>query len=582
MAFQATTMPRVKRSARSQTRTWWQDAIRYGLVGGVAALQLSLVGIVTTFSNRYIVGDVLTLGQTMLFGVAAITGYAAARKAHAQRRQVVLAAGTLAGLVVGAMLGALVILGSLVNLRSVFINASPELYDLITFGLPTYAGALARTVVSALLGLLAAGTFLLPALPRRIVIQSAAAVVLVGLMADLLRVTIAQWGQISSAFQWLFSGRGLSIAGTIVVIAIVALGNVYRVRRPATRVVTLRTARQRQVQIAIITVLLLGLPLVMGSYLSEVADQIGLYVLMALGLNIVVGFAGLLDLGYVAFFAIGAYTMGILTSTELGFFNMSWWAAVPFAILAAVVAGVFLGVPVLRLRGDYLAIVTLGFGEIVRILVLSDWLKPVIGGSQGIQQIARPTIGFLGPNGLVFDDPQKLYYILLLGCVLAAFIAIRLRDSRAGRAWMAMREDEDVAQAMGIQLVATKLLAFATGAAFAGLSGAIFAAKLSAAYPNSFGFLVSINVLAVVIVGGMGSIPGVVLGALVMVGLPELLREFAEYRLMVYGAVLVVMMLFKPEGLLPAPIIKREMHATPAPSEIEAAQPTSAAAEAAK
>jgi branched-chain amino acid transport system permease protein len=360
-------------------------------------------------------------------------------------------------------------------------------------------------------------------------------------------------------FDWLFSGRGLSIAGTLVVIAVVALGNIYRARRPAASVRMVRTTRQRQVQIGLIAALLLVLPFVMGSYLSEVASQVGLYILMAMGLNIVVGFAGLLDLGYVAFYAIGAYTVGILTSTELGFFNMSWWAAVPFAVLAAIVAGTLLGVPVLRLRGDYLAIVTLGFGEIVRILVLSDWLKPIIGGSQGIQRIDRPTIG-IPPNGFVFDDPQKLYYLLLIGCVMAAFIAIRLRDSRMGRSWMALREDEDVAQAMGINLVATKLLAFATGAAFAGLSGAIFAAKLSAAYPNSFGFLVSINVLAVVIVGGMGSVPGVVLGALVMVGLPEILREFAEYRLMVYGAVLVVMMLYRPEGLLPAPIIRREMH----------------------
>jgi branched-chain amino acid transport system permease protein len=570
-------MPRVKRSAKSQVRTWWQDAIRYGLVGGIAALQLSLTGIVTTFSNRYIVGDVLTLGQTMLFAVALIAGYVAARKAHAQSRQVVLGAGALSGLVVGAVLGLLVILGSIVNLRSVFVNASPELYNLITFGLPTYVGALARTVVSALLGALAAGTFLLPALPRRIVIQSAVAVVLVGLMADLLRVTIAQWGSISSAFQWLFSGRGLSIAGTFAVIAIVVLGNIYRDRRPVTTVKTIKTVRQRQVQIGLIVVTLLALPFVMGSYLSEVASQVGLYILMALGLNIVVGFAGLLDLGYVAFFAIGAYVVGILTSTELGFFNMTWWMAAPFAIIVAVLFGVFLGVPVLRLRGDYLAIVTLGFGEIVRILVLSDWLKPIIGGSQGIQRIARPTIG-----GFVFDDPQKLYYLLLVACVMAAFIAIRLRDSRIGRSWMAVREDEDVAQAMGINLIVTKLLAFATGAAFAGLSGAIFAAKLSAAYPNSFNFLVSINVLAIVIVGGMGSIPGVVLGALAMVGLPELLREFAEYRLMVYGAVLVVMMLFRPEGLLPAPIIKREMHETSEPQEPEAAPPSPAAAQTAK
>ena len=582
MAAQTKSMPRVKRAGGVQVRTWRQDATRIGLVGGLAALQLALVGMVTTFSDRYIIGDILTLGQTMLAAVALISGYAAARKVQAQGRQVALAAGALAGLIVGAMLGALVILGSLVDLRNIFVNASPELYDLITFGLPTYVGALARSGISALLGAAAAAILLLAPLPRRIVIQSAIAVVIVGLLADLLRVTVAQWGSISVSFEWVFSGRGLSIAGTLVVIAVVAIGNSYRARRPAAAVRTVRTVRQRQLQIGLIVVTLLVLPFVMGSYLSEVASQVGLYILMAMGLNIVVGFAGLLDLGYVAFYAIGAYTMGILTSTELGFFNMSWWAAVPFAVLAAIVAGTLLGVPVLRLRGDYLAIVTLGFGEIVRILVLSDWLKPIIGGSQGIQQIARPTIG-IPPNSFVFADPQKLYYLLLIGCVLAAFIAIRLRDSRMGRSWMALREDEDVAQAMGINLVATKLLAFATGAAFAGLSGAIFAAKLSAAYPNSFGFLVSINVLAVVIVGGMGSVPGVVLGALVMVGLPEILREFAEFRLMVYGAVLVVMMLYKPEGLLPAPIIRREMHEElTVPEEAGAEFPKPAATETAK
>jgi len=211
---------------------------------------------------------------------------------------------------------------------------------------------------------------------------------------------------------------------------------------------------------------------------------------------------------------------------------------------------------VLKTRGDYLAIVTLAFGEIVRLLAISDWLRPYVGGAQGIQLIAKPALG-----SFVFDDQQKLYYLLLAGCLLAGFIAWRLRDSRLGRAWMAMREDEDVAQAIGINLVSTKVLAFAIGAAFAGLSGAIFAAKLGAAYAQSFGFLVSINVLALMIIGGMGSIPGVVVGALVLIGLPELLREFADFRLLVYGAVLVVMMLFRPEGLAPEAAIRRELHA---------------------
>jgi branched-chain amino acid transport system permease protein len=219
------------------------------------------------------------------------------------------------------------------------------------------------------------------------------------------------------------------------------------------------------------------------------------------------------------------------------------------------IAGAILGIPVLNMRGDYLAIVTLGFGEIIRLVALSDWLKPLIGGSNGITRIPKPEA-----FGLAFDDPQKLYYIVLAGCLVAAFIATRLKYSRLGRNWMAIREDEDVAQAMGIDLVRNKLLAFATGAALSGLAGAIFASKLTSIYPHSFNLLVSINVLAVIIVGGLGSIPGVIVGALVLVGLPELLREFAEYRLLVYGAVLVFMMLKRPEGLLPEARRKLELH----------------------
>jgi branched-chain amino acid transport system permease protein len=290
-----------------------------------------------------------------------------------------------------------------------------------------------------------------------------------------------------------------------------------------------------------------------------VATTVGIFILMGLGLNIVVGFSGLLDLGYVAFFAIGAYMMGVLTTTggELATsFEWTFWEALPIAIVASVLAGIILGVPVLHIRGDYLAIVTLGFGEIIRILALSDMLKPYIGGSQGIVQLARPQIG-----NIVFDDPQTLYYLILIACLIGAFVALRLKDSRGGRAWMAMREDEDVAQAMGIDLVKNKLMAFAVGAAFSGLSGAIFASKLGTIYPHSFNLLISINALALIIVGGMGSIPGVIVGALALVGLPELLREFDEFRLLVYGAVLMAMMLYRPEGLWPEKTRQRELHA---------------------
>ncbi len=306
------------------------------------------------------------------------------------------------------------------------------------------------------------------------------------------------------------------------------------------------------------------LPQILGLFLSEVLTIVGLYVLLGLGLNIVVGYAGLLDLGYVAFFAIGAYTTAILTSPELGFFSLSFWSALPFAVILGIVAGVLLGIPVLKMRGDYLAIATLGFGEIIRILVLSDFLRPWLGGAQGIGKIPKASIG-----GFEFGMPQEIYYLILAGCFLVIFISLRLRDSRLGRAWKAMREDEDVAQAMGINLVATKLLAFGTGAGFSALSGAIFATKLTSVYPHSMNVMISINILCVIIVGGMGSIPGVIVGAAALVGLPELLREFAEYRLFVYGAALVVMMLVRPEGLWPEAVRRREFHEEePAPASL--------------
>jgi len=302
-------------------------------------------------------------------------------------------------------------------------------------------------------------------------------------------------------------------------------------------------------------VFLLVLPQILGLFLSEVLTIVGLYVLLGLGLNIVIGYAGLLDLGYVAFFAIGSYVTAILTSPELGFFSFSFWGALPFVIVMGVISGVILGTPVLKMRGDYLAIATLGFGEIIRILVLSDWLRPWLGGAQGIGRIPKASVG-----GYEFAGPQEIYYLILAGCLLVIFISTRLRDSRIGRAWMAVREDEDVAQAMGINLVGAKLLAFATGAGFSALSGAIFATKLTSVYPHSFNVMISINIVCLIIVGGMGSIPGVIVGAAALVGLPELLREFAEYRLFVYGAALVVVMLVRPEGLWPEALRRRELH----------------------
>jgi branched-chain amino acid transport system permease protein len=305
-----------------------------------------------------------------------------------------------------------------------------------------------------------------------------------------------------------------------------------------------------------IVLLLLLLPLIVGVYPSEVLNNIGLYVLMGFGINIVVGMAGLLDLGYVAFFAVGAYAMAYLTTLQelLGAPQISFWLALPIVIAFTGLAGLLVGAPVLRMRGDYLAIVTLGFGEIARFLALSDWFKPVLGGAQGIIKIPDIIIG-----GTEIIGPQKLYYLFLIGSAIALFISWRIKDSRVGRAWMAMREDEQVADAMGINTVYYKLLAFAMGAMIASVSGALFAAKLGTIFPHSFNVLVSITALSLLIVGGIGSLPGVIVGAVVLVGLPELLREFSEFRLLLYGALLIAMMILRPEGFIPSVTRAREL-----------------------
>ena len=323
--------------------------------------------------------------------------------------------------------------------------------------------------------------------------------------------------------------------------------------------------------VAALAALLTIFPWLVGTFLSDVLGTVGLYVMLGLGLNIVVGYAGLLDLGYVAFFAVGAYTTALLTSpisglvADIGEFGSgsqvpgepitTFWIAVPIAIVVSVIAGILLGAPVVRLRGDYLAIVTLGFGEIIRVVVQSDAAAGLLGGSQGIKAIPEPTL-----FGTGLRDPEPMYYLIFLGCLLMAYVSWRLQFSRTGRAWAAMREDEDVAEAMGISIIKYKLLAFAIGAGVASLGGIMFAAKIGVTTPESFQLLVSISVLAVVVLGGMGSIPGVIIGSVVLIGLPELLREFAvEYRLLFYGAALVAIMILKPEGLIPNVRRRREL-----------------------
>ena len=447
----------------------------------------------------------------------------------------------------------LVIIGNQINLRSVLVNASPGLYKVLTAGFEGgAAGIFVILVAGGLSGVFGGILYLIPQLARQVTIVSLGSVLIAGLLQDLIRPVLASWGPVAVVSEWLFTQNGLTISGSILILVIIAaIFTSWTLKREniKTGYGNLSGGTQRNIKISafiVLAVFLIVLPHLLGLFLSEVLTIVGLYILLGLGLNIVVGYAGMLDLGYVAFFAIGAYTTAVLTSPELGFFSMTFWQALPFAVGFGILSGILLGIPVLKMRGDYLAIATLGFGEIIRILVLSDFLKPWLGGAQGVGKIPNPVIA-----GYQFATPQHIYYLILAGCMLVVFISLRLRNSRLGRAWMAMREDEDVAQAMGINLVATKLLAFATGAGFSALSGAIFVSKIGSVYPHSFSVMISINVICLIIVGGIGSIPGVIVGAAALVGLPELLREFADYRLFVYGAVLVAMMLLRPEGLWP-------------------------------
>jgi branched-chain amino acid transport system permease protein len=305
-------------------------------------------------------------------------------------------------------------------------------------------------------------------------------------------------------------------------------------------------------------------------YLFRVLDQAGIYVLLALGLNIVVGYAGLLDLGYVAFYAIGAYSYALVASPQLGL-HIPFWLVLPMAPLLAAFFGVLLGAPTLRLRGDYLAIVTLGFGEVIRILLNN--LDPLTNGPRGVINIDPATLDptYLDPKSvataklllypplpdlihklpLTLSSPIQYYYLILILCLGAIFFSYRLEGSRVGRAWAAIREDEDAAQTMGINKTTTKLLAFAMGASTAGFSGVIFSGLQGFVSPESFILLESITILAMVVLGGMGSIPGVVLGAVILVVVPEVLREYAQYRFTIFGLGLTLMMLVRPGGLWP-------------------------------
>ncbi len=287
---------------------------------------------------------------------------------------------------------------------------------------------------------------------------------------------------------------------------------------------------------------LVVMPILSSMYQTNIMISALLYVMLALGLNIVVGIAGQLVLGYVAFYAVGAYTYALLNQ----FLGMGFWVCLPLGGLVAILFGLALGFPVLRLRGDYLAIVTLGFGEIVR-LFLQNW-SDLTGGPRGVSNIPPPSF-----FGMEMDLPMTttyIYYLVLVAVLITILVISRIKNSRVGLALQALREDEIAAQAMGIDITKVKLSAFALASCWAGFAGVIFAAKTSFINPASFTFMESAMILSMVVLGGMGSITGVTLAALILVLAPEYLRAFSEYRMLIFGAVMVLMMIFRPQGLV--------------------------------
>ncbi len=564
----------------------WARAVRIGLLMGLSLVFIAAIGMLETFNRRPIIVPILSLGYLAIGWIPPLLGYHAATVPHREgmpepprsiRR---LLPGLVAGLIGGGILWLLAAAMNAVNLRDIFVKLSPALFDLLTFERGLGFGVISMILGAGLLGLLgAAGTLLNPRL-RRAIAGALSWMFIIAILEPIF-IDMLEDARLSFVTDFIYElNGGLTVVGAIAVLLVAGFVS-YRyagaAKRYRARLQTMEPDEKKRhntrsglVLLAVVAVL----PWLMGSLMNELFANVGLFLLMGLGLNIVVGYAGLLDLGYVAFFAVGAYTTAVLTSPispgiapmlTVDFLSWEGWAVLGAVLAMATIAGLLVGTPVIRMRGDYLAIVTLGFGEIVRILFLSDWLSPAFGGAQGVRQVPAAELGPLGIT-ITGIDPRSIFYFVAVFVTIAIYVSWRLSKSRVGRAWAAMREDESVAEAMGIDTVKAKLMAFVVGAILASLGGMVFAIKVGSVFPSSFGLLVSIIVLVVVIVGGMGNIPGVIVGAVVLIGVlggptqPGVLQEFQEFKLLIYGALLVYMMLQRPEGLLPSASRSRELH----------------------
>jgi branched-chain amino acid transport system permease protein len=589
-----------------------RSALRAGAIGGIVVIYLAVVGMIERLDGLVIIGNV-GMDTILIFLPAAVVGWVVARpRVVAGERRVASAGGAAAGgAVAGLAAGVVVELGLLLvsvlgieTVRQVFIAVSPTLVEIMRFHLDPIPAAIVMIVASTAVGALGGALRVLPREVRTPIVSGLAAVVVVALLQ---RVIAPAFDQVNVEKDWLYSKitSGLTWIGGAVVYALTAAAVRFHLGRrlvaillpnrygrpaaepmpPAAGAVATQEAeaepRDRRTSLdggisrrgiaivawCVIALIVAFLPYLVGPVVSRILGTVGIFLLLGLGLNIVVGFAGLLDLGYVAFFAVGAYFTAILTGGQRVTFTgyepptfglgLSFYVALPIVIAIAALVGVIIGAPVLRLRGDYLAIVTLGFGEIARVIFGSTWAQSLFGGSLGMSGITTAAIPGVPMNFQA--DPRHFYLLVLVFCLLAVFVSWRLQGSRVGRAWNAMREDEQVADAMGISTTKFKLLAFAMGGAIGSVGGALFAVSLGSLTIASFQILVSITALAVIILGGLGSIPGVVVGALVLIGLPGLLTQFEDYRLLIYGAVLIAIMLLRPQGLVPNVRVSREL-----------------------
>lgn len=552
------------------------ELVRLGAMTALASGFVLAIGMISSFENRLVIDPLLGLGSLVLSLIPLVAGGIVALPRA--RPGGSIRPWTVTNLLSSAITGGVGALGPIViwwlagrgpGLRQVLVKVSPELADFIALGTGGPLLMAGLFVVLAIIG----GAFrgLSERLQRSLLLG--AEIVVATSLIELIVRQVADRTGLRVVHNFVFvANSGLRPVGALILLAL-SVGVSLTLRGRTSGLSRLRagvgedaaTKRRRLIIVGLLAlILLVGFPLLVGTIVNELLANIAIFALMAVGLNIVLGYAGVLNLGSMAFFAVGAYTTAVLTSsnppgTALG---LSWWLSLPIVLALAALVGVLLGVPVIRLRGDYLAIVTLGFSEIFRILVLSDWLRPTFGAAQGIQRIAGIPIGGTVIAGA---DPRGMFYVTAFFLIISIYASLRLQNSRTGRAWAALREDESTAQSMGINVANAKLLAFVIAGIYAALAGSIFAAKVGTVFPNSFQLIVGIIVVVIVIVGGMGHVPGVLVGTVIMIGVlggprqAGILAELGEYKLLIYGVILVYMMLQRPEGLLPSVRIQREL-----------------------